>query len=133
MCDFVKNLGEDWFLFKYEDMIAKNYDAINDYLGFQVLEDAEVPTKTGKAKVARKKSTGDWRHWFTDEDIPLFKPVYVPYMELMGYNGNDWALSPDPVIEPEYSSRYMQQLVKRKTLHSLLSLKDRVIKRLGKS
>lgn len=133
MSDFVKNLGQDWFLFKYEDMIAKNYDAINAYLGFDVREDAEVPTKTGKAKVVRKKSTGDWRHWFTEEDVNFFKPAYIPYMEIMGYNCNDWAINPDPVIEPEYSSKYMQQLVKKKSLHSLLSFKDRVLKRLTKT
>jgi hypothetical protein len=130
ICDFVKNLGKDWFLFKYEDMIDKNYNAINAYLGFEVQEDTGVPANTGKAKVVRKKSTGDWRHWFTEEDVELFKPAYIPYMELIGYDCNDWAVIPDPLIEPEYSSNYMQQLVKRKSWHSLLSFKDRIIKNL---
>lgn len=129
MCDFVNQLGGDWFLFKYEDMIAKNYDALNTYLGFAVQENTEVPKNTGKAKVVRKKSTGDWRHWFTEKDVELFKPAYLPYMELIGYDRNDWTLSPDPLIEPEYSSNYMQQLVKRKSWNSLLSLKDRVLKK----
>ena len=128
MCDFVKTLGEDWFLFTYEDMVSGNYDALNTYLGFQVQEDAEVPKSTGKAKVVRKKSTGDWRHWFTEEDIEVFESAYTPYMESMGYDCNDWALHPNPVIEPEYSSIYMQRLAQRKWSHAKLSLKDRIIK-----
>jgi hypothetical protein len=128
MCDFVKSLGDDWFLFTYEDMLSANYDALNTYLGFNVQQDAEVPTSTGKAKVVRKKSIGDWRHWFTEEDVELFKPAYMPYMELMGYDFNDWALSSNPVIEPEYSSMYMQRLAQRKSSHAKLSFKDRIIK-----
>jgi hypothetical protein len=86
MHDFVKQLGDDWFFFTYEDMVAKNYAALNEYLGFSVLPDAEVPQSTGKAKVIRKKSTGDWRHWFTREDISLLKPAYSAYMALIGYD-----------------------------------------------
>jgi len=76
MCDFVKQLGDDWFFFTYENMVAKNFEALNEYLGFNVQADANVPQSTGKAKVIRKKSTGDWRHWFTQEDImaPLVYP-----------------------------------------------------------
>jgi hypothetical protein len=132
MCDFVKGLGDDWFLFTYEDMVHGRYDAVNKHLGFEVQEDAEVPVSTGKAKVVRKKSTGDWRHWFTEEDVALFKPVYTPYMELMGYDLNDWSISSNPVIEPEYSSMYMQRLVQRKSLHSVLGFFNKFTKRVKK-
>jgi hypothetical protein len=113
MHDFVKQLGDDWFFFTYEDMVAKNFDALNDYLGFGVEADANVPQSTGKAKVIRKKSTGDWRHWFTEEDNKLLKSAYTPYMELIGYDCADWTLASDPLIEPEYSSEYMQRLVRK--------------------
>lgn len=128
MREFVQTLGEDWFLFTYEDMVSGNYEALNGFLGFKVQGDAEVPKSTGKAKVVRKKSTGDWRHWFTKEDVELFKPAYTPYMETMGYDCNDWALHSNPVIEPEYSSIYMQRLATRKSSHAKLSLKDRITK-----
>ena len=128
MGDFVKTLGEDWFLFTYEDMVSNNYDALNTYLGFQVQEEAEVPKSTGKAKVVRKKSTGDWRHWFTEEDVKLLKPAYTPYMELIGYDCNDWALHPNPIIEPDYSSMYMQRLAQKKSSHSKWRFKDRIMK-----
>jgi hypothetical protein len=113
MCNFVNNLGNEWFLFTYEDMVGKNYAALNDYLGFDVQKDTEVPQSTGKAKVIRKKATGDWRHWFTAADVELFKSAYLPYMELMGYDCDDWTPDPNPVIEPEFSSVYMQSLPER--------------------
>ena len=128
MCDFVLSLGEDWFLFTYEDMVSGNFDTLNAFLGFKVQGDAEVPKSTGKAKVVRKKSTGDWRHWFTEEDTELFKSAYTPYMESMGYDCNDWALHPNPTIEPEYSSIYMQRLAQRKSPHTELSFKNRIMK-----
>ena len=114
MSKFVKTLGDDWFLFKYEDMVANNFSDLNAYLGFEIDQDAEVPVSTGKAKVVRKKAVGDWRHWFTEEDVDLFKPLYLPYLETVGYDCNDWSISSNPVIEPQYSSGYIRKLQKRK-------------------
>ena len=133
MCDFVKDLGEDWYLFTYENMVGNNFAGLNKYLGFKVEGDAEVPTSTGKAKVVRKKAVGDWRHWFTEEDVELFKPAYLAYMELVGYDCDDWVLSPDPVIEPKYSSEYMKGLLRRRPLDSLRKVKDRLARSFGKS
>ena len=132
MTDFVKSLQDDWFLFTYEDMIAKNHKALNAYLGFNVQGEAEVPASTGKAKVVRKKAAGDWRHWFISEDVERYKPAYTPYMEIIGYDGSDWSLSENPVIEAEYSSRYMQRLAlrKKKAFHGILGLKDQLIRQL---
>ena len=120
MCRFVKSLGRDWLVFKYEDMMDKNFEVLNAYLGFKVQEDRKV-TKAEK-KVIRKKSKGDWRHWFTQEDVELFSPVYKPYMDLTGYDSNDWQLSPRQVIEPEYASIYMKRLSRRRVVDSLRKL-----------
>jgi len=113
MLDFTNGLGSEWFLFNYEAMVNRNFDALNRYLGFDVRADTEVPDSTGKARVVRKKASGDWRHWFTEEDIELFKPAYLPYMQRMGYDCDDWALSSNPVIEPRYASLYMRNLTTR--------------------
>ena len=78
-----------------------------------ILVDAEIPKSSGKAKVIRKKAAGDWRHWFTEEDVSLFKPAYKDYMQLMDYDIDDWNLNENPVIHPEYSSAYMQNLAQR--------------------
>lgn len=132
MINFVKSLGSDWFLFTFEDMVANKFDALNNYLGFEVQADATVPSKSGKAKVIRKRTTGDWRHWFTEKDVKLFKPAFMPYMELIGYDHTDWTLSPDPIIEPEYSSLYMQRLPRTANTNIVLRFLDPITQRLRK-
>ena len=132
MVKFVTVLGNDWFLFTFEDLVAGKFEALNNYLGFEVQADATVPSASGKAKVIRKKTTGDWRHWFTAEDIEIFKPAFTPYMELIGYDCEDWSLIPNPVIEPEYSSVYMQNLPRKAAKNSLLRYIDPVIQRFVK-
>ena len=132
MHDFVKCLGDEWFFFTYENMVNKNFDGLNSYLGFNVLADAEVPKSTGKAKVIRKKATGDWRHWFTIDDVKLLKPAYQPYMEFIGYDCEDWKLSPEPAIESEYSSDYMQNLVRKAAKNSVARYIDPIIQKFVK-
>jgi len=132
MAEFVNELASDWFRFTFEDMVAAKFEALNNYLGFEVQADATVPSTSGKAKVIRKKTTGDWRHWFTAEDVELFRPAFTPYMELIGYDCNDWMLSPNPMIEPEYASDYMQRLPRKATRNSILRYMDPVIQRFVK-
>jgi hypothetical protein len=129
MCEFVKQLGDEWFLFKYEDMVNGDFEALSAYLGFSVQADAEVPKSTGKAKVVRKKSIGDWRHWFTEADVELFKPAFLPYMELIGYDCDDWQPSAHPLIEPEYSSEYIKRLPRMKSVNAIRRVKDLIVQR----
>jgi hypothetical protein len=128
MQKFVSGLNRQWFRFTYEDMVRNNTEALNEYLGFEVQQDAQVPESSGKAKVVRKKSTGDWRHWFTEDDVALYKSVYLPYMALVGFDCEDWALSTNPVIEPVYSSAYMQSLTERVTRDAALRIKERALR-----
>lgn len=116
----------------FYDMIDKNYKDLQEYLGFEIKDDAEIPTTTKKAKVARKKAYGEWRNWFTEEDVGLFKPVYLPYMVLIGYDCDDWILNPNPVIEPEFSSLYIKRLAWKSTLDPIRNFKDLVLSRLVK-
>jgi hypothetical protein len=132
MTEFVKELGSDWILFKFEDMVAQKFDVLNAYLGFEVQADANVPSVSGKAKVIRKKDSGDWRHWFTEEDAEIFKPAFLPYMELIGYDCNDWTPDPNPVIEPEFSSVYMQKLPTKAATNKVLRYFDAVSQMLKK-
>jgi len=132
MLKFVNILDKDWFFFTFEDMVDNNVKALNDYLGFDIQNDAEVPSSSGKAKVIRKKASGDWRHWFTAEDIALFKPAFTPYMEFNGYDCEDWNLEAQPVIEPEYSSVYMQSLPRKAIKNKVLRFFDPIVQRLVK-
>jgi hypothetical protein len=132
MCEFVTGLGSDWFLFKYEDMVNQQFDALSDFLGFEVQRTAEVPAGTGKEKVVRKKAYGDWRHWFVEEDVALFKPVLLPYMQVVGYDCDDWDLSADPAIEPQFSSEYMQGLSRKSRKNTIMRFIDNISQRLFK-
>ena len=132
MSDFVKGLGSDWILYKFEDMVAQKFDALNEYLGFEIEADANVPSSSGRAKVIRKKGTGDWRQWFTEEDMELFKPAFLPYMELIGYDCDDWQPDPNPVIEPEFSSVYLQSLPGKAKKNKVLRFIDLIMQKLIK-
>jgi hypothetical protein len=129
MREFVEILGDDWFMFRYEDMVDKKFDALNAYLGFETEADGEVPSGTGKEKVVRKKAYGDWRHWYTAEDVMLFKPAYTPYMEVVGYNCDDWEISDQQVIEPEFSSEYMQSLPRKAKKNLIMRFVDNFFQR----
>jgi len=132
MIKFVKGLGSDWILYKFEDMVAQKFDVLNDFLGFKVEADASVPSSSGRSKVIRKTGTGDWRHWFTEEDMELFKPAFLPYMELIGYDCNDWNPDPNPIIEPEFSSVYLQSLPGKAGKNKILRFIDLVMQKLIK-
>jgi len=125
LLNFVENLGSEWFIFKYEDMLSGAFFKLNEYLGFTVNENAQIPNSSKKSKVIRKKSAGDWRHWFTREDVDLFKPVYTPYMNVVGYDCDDWNLNPRPLIEPDYSSKYIMGLIRKKRINVLRKWRDR--------
>ncbi len=133
MADFVGALGDDWFLYTYEDMVGKRFDRLSEYLGFEMAGDAQVPSGTGKDKVVRKKATGDWRHWFTPADADLLRDAYRPYMELIGYDCEDWSPAAAPFIEPEFSSVYMQNLPKKATKNIVLRYVDPILQRFTKS
>jgi hypothetical protein len=130
MRTFVESLGNDWFLYRYEDMVDRKFDTLNAYLGFETQSDAEVPSGTGKEKVVRKKAYGDWRHWFTEADVEFFKPAYTPYMQAVGYDCDDWKISTEPLIEPEFSSEYMQNLPRKAKKNTIMRSIDNISLRL---
>ena len=132
MREFVSSLGDDWFMFKYEEMVDKQFDALNAYLGFDTGADTEVPTGTGKDKVVRKKAYGDWRHWFTEDDVEFIKSAYIPYMAAVGYDCEDWDLSPKPAIESEFSSEYMQSLSRKAKKNTIKRFFDNISQRFAK-
>ena len=132
MLKFVNILDKDWFFFTFEDMVNNKVTALNNYLGFDIQNEAEVPSSSGKAKVIRKKASGDWRQWFTEEDIAFFEPAYTPYMEFNGYDCSDWSLDPDPLIDPQFSSVYMQNLPRKATKNKILRFLDPVVQRMVK-
>ena len=129
MADFIKKIGDDWFIFKFEDMVDQNFNDLHDYLGFETETQAEVPSGSGKEKVVRKKAYGDWRHWFTAQDVALLKSAYTPYMEAVGYERDDWELNPAPHIESQFSSEYMSSLTQKAKKNIIMRYFDNISQR----
>ena len=124
MTDFVGGLGPDWFIFKYEDLVDGKLAALSEYLGREVLASSELP-RDDRVK-ARTKSYGDWRNWFTEDDVRSFEPLFAPYMELVGYDAGDWELAPEASIDPATASEYIRRIAAEGRFDRLRSAKERV-------
>lgn len=124
MCEFVRDLGSDWFVFRYEDLVDLDFAALSAYLGREVRPEAEIP-RDDQVK-ARTKSYGDWRNWFLEEDVRILKPVYARYMDLVGYDSSDWSLNPHPTIAPAIASEYMKRLSVEGRFDRLRVVRDRL-------
>lgn len=102
-------VGPDWFVFRYEDMVDGHYEALNRYLGFDVVVDAEVAD--GFTRVARRKGYGDWRDWFVPSDVSFYAAGGLQrYMEAFDYDLDDWDLNDPQTIDPAHCSQYVTAL-----------------------
>jgi hypothetical protein len=103
-----RSLGDRAFDFKYEEMINGEYKKLEAFLGFRIAGDAEVPDKL--SRVRRSKSAENWRNWYTPLDCRFFRHVYYEYLLKLGYDPEDWALNPSPIIKPEEASEYVEKI-----------------------
>ncbi len=101
------------FLFKYEDMIDRQFGGLEKYLGVPLKGDACVPPEL--ARVTRTRNYGGWRDWFTQEDIEALRPVLQPFLDRY-YPEADWQLNRSPSIPAEYCSRYVERIVNDRRL-----------------
>lgn len=98
----------DWFILRYEDLVAGRLDALSAYLGLAVAAGVEVDP--AYQRVARTKGAGDWRHWFTAADVAQYRPLFAPIMAALGY-ADDWTLAEPQRIAPAHSWQYFERLV----------------------
>lgn len=101
-------LHPDYFIYKYEDLIAGRFDELEKYLGFTITFSGEVDAK--HQRVARTKETGGWRDWFTPADVAYYRPLFEESLVKYGYS-LDWTLNPNPRIAPEHSTLYVQRML----------------------
>jgi len=109
--DFCKN-HKDYFAFKYEDLVDGQLEKLENHLGFSLAVDINVdPTVQ---RVVRTRQYGNWRNWFTVEDVHFFRPLVKEYFEYFGYDQNDWEISFSPKIPPEHCSLYVKRVLDEK-------------------
>jgi len=100
---------QDYFIIKYEDFIDRKLRKLENYLGFPLVRNFTVDSV--HQRVSRTMNYGDWRHWFTAEDVQVFKPLVSEYLEYFQYDKNDWRLAASPRILPEHCSLYVKRVL----------------------
>lgn len=96
---------------RYEDFVADRLAALEDYLGIPLTGSA-VPD-AAYDHVPRTLAAGNWRHWFTGEDVRFFRPIFQRYMRHYRYP-DDWTLAPTPTISPEHATQYVRRVVAKR-------------------
>jgi hypothetical protein len=99
----------DYFNLKYEDFVDGKTADLEAFLGFPLIGAAEV--QKSYDRVVRTKAYGDWKKWFTEEDIAFFKPLFQPFMRKFGYE-DSWDLPEHQVIVPQHGSDYIRRITK---------------------
>ena len=112
-----RRLGERLFHIKYEDVVDRQFAALQDYLGLPIKLVSEVDH--GYQRVARSKGYGDWRNWFLPEDVAYFRPLFAEYMQEFGYD-DDWELPAEPEIPSDRASGYLIRLADERKQFDML-------------
>ena len=99
----------DGLLYKYEDFVSGEYAPLEKHLEMPMSGAAEVPDRL--SRVTRTKAYGDWRNWFTEDDIREYRPLLSPWLDKYGYDAGDWQLNAEPSVDPAHCSLYYQRLV----------------------
>lgn len=105
-----RHLEEDpgFFRVRYDDFLAGRTEALADYLGVSVAHRVTVPPSL--RRVERTKGTGDWRNWFTPEDVAHFRPDLAGVMRTFGFE-DAWDLPGTPAVSPQHGSDYLRRLI----------------------
>jgi hypothetical protein len=98
----------DYFVYKYEDLIAGRFGELERYLGIDITFNGNVDAK--HQRVARAKKAGGWRDWFTPGDVEYYRPALQDFIRKYGYDP-DWTLNPNPRIAAEHSTLYVERLL----------------------
>lgn len=98
----------NYFIYKYEDLIAGRFDELEHYLGFKITFTGEVEAK--HRRVERAKEAGGWRDWFTPVDVEYYRPLFQDFLVKYDYE-LDWTLNPNPRIAAEHSTLYVQKML----------------------
>lgn len=99
----------DCHVFRYEDYIDGKMENLENFLGLDLENGAGIPSNF--ERVARSKKYGNWRNWFTPEDVEFYRPMMKSYMDRFGY-ADEWELASQPEMDPEIGSRYTVKILK---------------------
>jgi len=100
----------------YEDFVGGSLDGLLDYLDARAPADPAAPginpgadtSSDWLSHISRSGRTGEWRSWFTKDDINFFRPLLSRYMNHFGYQ-DDWDISGASPIAPESTVDYLEK------------------------
>jgi SAM-dependent methyltransferase len=110
-CEFVTTAKPSWFVMAYEKFVRGQMDELSDYLGMTVNTNYEVaPTYQ---RVVRTKAAGDWRNWFTANDVTFLRPWFEQVLTASPYV-SDWTVNDAPIIEAAHSTLYVRRIIRER-------------------
>lgn len=98
----------DFQLLKYENLIDKKLENIENYMGVSLREPVKV--SQSHERVVRKKGHSDWKNWFTKDDIESFSKSFIDFMREFQYSTSSTASEVTP-IDPLFSYRYTISII----------------------
>ena len=100
-----RGVQRDRHVVTYADLVADRTEGLADYLGVPLAAPtAEVDL--GKFGYTRRSGrAGNWRSFFTTQDVQLLRPLLEQALPWPEYQ--DWDLDPRPQLDPERISRYV--------------------------
>lgn len=110
------------FLVRYEDIVDDRLAPLAHYLDLNTIRTAEVDDAL--RRVRRTRAYGEWKQWFTPEDLREFEIQLGPFMTRYGYTPSP--LPPSRRIPLETSLHYIRQFRPRPA-----PLRERLRRRTG--
>lgn len=96
---------EQHFLIRYEDFVEGKLAPLEAYLDVSL-----VPSSVGEnswlGHITRSRDHGEWRRWFTSEDVAYYRDVFGDVMTAFGYP-DDWTLDTPDSLDPALGSEYI--------------------------
>lgn len=99
--------GLGFHVIRYEDFIDGRTEALDAVLGGSISPKVDVPGRV--ARVARTKSYGEWRAWFTQQDAARFGAGVEPFAATFGYDLAVLDAPREPVAESGLA--YIENLI----------------------
>lgn len=109
LSDFINTIrARGWFIISYEDIVDENWTGLENYLDFSL--ESKHGIRPSFMHVSRTKSYGNWRRWFTSEDVDFFSPIFNDFLKDQEYDSEDWYLENTNSLPSAEGSEYMKRL-----------------------
>lgn len=100
---------QDFYILRYEDFVAGNFDGINAYLGITLDQNFQVGSNY--RRVARTRNANNWHHWFTEADRQHFAQMFNVVLTRLGYTADFPPETYEKEILPQHAHEYVIRVV----------------------